>query len=147
MAWLGLSTPCRPPPCHANSGTVVLTGGTAARPPGAGAALEAAVLRPVPALHLEGDPPAARRRLEAGHHLRLLQRVDEDACGWETAPRQSPQKLTRAAGHEGCPCVGKGLGTGCSPARGVLGFLQPLLPSTGSSRGLVYTRWAAMLRA
>jgi len=39
---------------------------------GAGAALETAVLRPVPVLDLECHPLAARRRLEAGHHLRLL---------------------------------------------------------------------------
>lgn len=120
----GALQPVVPPPCHADSGTVVLTGSTAARLPGAGAALEAAVLCSVPALHLEGDPPAARRRLEAGHHLRLLQRVDEDTCGWETAPRQSPQKLIRAAG----PLLGKGAGDGVLPGTGV--FRVPATPLT-----------------
>lgn len=69
---------------------MALTSGTAARPDGAGAALEAAVLCPVPVLDLERHPPAAHCGLEASHHLRLLQRVNENACGQERARRQIP---------------------------------------------------------
>lgn len=55
------SCPCALP--HA------LTAGTAARPPWAATACQAAALHPVPALHLEGDPPAAHHCLKAIHQL------------------------------------------------------------------------------
>lgn len=65
------------------------TTGTASWPAEAVANLEAAILHPVPVLDLERHPPAAHHCLEASHHLRLLQWVDEDACGWERASRQT----------------------------------------------------------
>lgn len=56
------------PSCHCAL-PHALTAGTAARPPWAAAALQAAILCPVPALHLEGDPPAAHHCLKASHQL------------------------------------------------------------------------------
>lgn len=50
------------------------------------------MLHPLPILQLERHPPAAHCCLKAGHHLRLLQRVDEDACKQRRAPRQIPAR-------------------------------------------------------
>lgn len=99
---------------------MALTSGTAARPDGAGAALEAAVLCPVTVLDLERHSPAARCGLEASHHLRLLQRVNEDACGQERArrqilartapPRRRPMAAPLRAGRFKCTRAGQHAG-------------------------------------